>query len=722
MTDGTGLYWPGGPPSRAAARTRRILTEVFLTPLSALIFIRSAPVGMAMWIVLMQTPPLAIATFLALGGVELLREPLLRYGISDIAMEIRANVVLGALFTGWLVTPMGLHPMAQIIFVGAGVLATLYLGMMGHGVMRGSRFPVGVLPYCLWAGVLLALFPDAAMQSKAWFGWHWMHVASAGDLVLALPVSAGVFVFSPSLLSGAIILAAVLAWSPSMFIAGLLGWMSGALCSLGLVRVGVPVDWVPTSYNGFLAGMALGAVFVEPGWKSLSLVPFVGALTALIAATLQILTGYSGVSYLPVPFMLTLLSGLLTRSVMTGQDRPAPGFDRTPEQRCMSADWISARWGRNGGPLLALPVEGPVQVTQGFEGALTHRGAWRYALDFQAPLPGEGEERSSAIWGRTVYSPVEGMVVSVCNDVVDNPIGGINHAENWGNHVILLTEQREHVALCHLVEGSVEVHPGQAVGFGTRIARVGNSGRSSVPHLHLQAQSSARLGSPTRPFRLANYLELPADPAQQGPRWHAAGLPGEGAVVAPGVCVSATHAALIGILPGRAMWVAGPGTDLGPLSTIPSLTGNGLLRIDCPGEGAVELQYDIDALRVVDLDAPEDSFVAALAMGLSTVPFAAFAGVRWSDALHVPEGGPRGACRRLLSPYLGTPLTRIWLTCEETGPEGLRLSARACLPGRTDPAVIGLTLAPGKGPVRLVVRRGQRVTERSVVAFEVHAT
>ena len=718
MTDTAGLHWPVGARSQAAAG----LADAFLTPLSALIFIRSAPVGVAMWVVLMQTPPLAIATFLALGGIELLRRPLQRYGIDDIATDIRANVVLGALFTGWLVTPMGLHPMAQIVFVAAGVLATFHLGMIGHGVMQGSRFPVGVLPYCLWAAMLLTLFPDAATASRAWFGWNWTGVGSARDLFAALPLSAGVFVFSPSLLSGVIILAAVLAWSPSMFIAGVLGWTSGALCSLGLVRLGVPVDWVPTSYNGFLAGMALGAVFVEPGWKSLSLIPFVGALTALIAATLQILTSHSGVSYLPVPFMLTLFAGLLTRSVVTGQDRSAPGFDRTPEQRRISSDWIRARWGGTGGPLLGLPAEGPVQVTQGVDGVLTHRGAWRHALDFQAVLPEDEEEARPTIWGRTVYSPVEGMVVSVCNNVADNAIGGLNHAENWGNHVIVRTGQGDHVALCHLVQGSVEVQPGQAVGFGTRIGRVGNSGRSSVPHLHLQAQSSARLGSPTVPFRIANYLDLPADPARQGPRWHAAGLPREGAVVAPGMSVPATHALLTGLLPGRAMWVAGPGCDLGPVSTITSITGNGLLRIDCPGEGKADFQYDVDALRVVDLDAPEDSFVAALAMGLSTVPFAAFAGLRWSDALHVPAGGPEGACRRLLSPYLGTRLTRVELTCEATGPEGLRLSARARLPGDPAPAEIEVTLVPRKGPVRLVLRRGRNVAERSVVAFEVHAT
>jgi len=278
-----------------ASRAQQSIAEAFLLPLSSLIFIRSAPVGVAMWVVLMQTPPLAIAAVLALGGIELLRAPLMQYGITEVVIEVRANVLLGALFTSWLVTPMGLHPMAQILVLAAAVLATLYLGILGHGMMRGGRFPIGVLPCCVWAAVLLTLFPDAAAASLAWFAWNWTDIGSGQELLRAVLSSAGVFLFSPSLLSGAIILGAVLAWSPSMLIAGLVGWLSGAVFSIGLVQIGVAVDWIPTSYNGFLAGMALGAVFAEPGWKSLSLMPLAGALTALIAASLQIVTDYSGV-------------------------------------------------------------------------------------------------------------------------------------------------------------------------------------------------------------------------------------------------------------------------------------------------------------------------------------------------------------------------------------------------------------------------------------------
>jgi len=344
------------------------------------------------------------------------------------------------------------------------------------------------------------------------------------------------------------------------------------------------------------------------------------------------------------------------------------------------------------------------------------------ALDFQAPLQDGLEGERPSIWGRKVYSPVQGTVISVRNDVPDNPLGEINYGENWGNYAILQTAQREHVALCHLEYGSMDIYAGQEIGFGTQIGRVGNSGRSSVPHLHLQAQSSARIGSSTIPLRIANYLERRAKSGEKGPRWHAAGLPREGDVVEPGISNVATHALLTGILPGRAMWVSSSASWMGPISTTTSLTDNGRLRIASDKEGAVELEYDVDALRVVDLDASDGSFIAALAMSLSTVPFAAFPGVHWADALHVPMRGIAGTSRRLLSPFLAAPLTHLEMTCADVGFGGMWLSGEATLPGVTSRAYIELTLERQKGPVRLVYRQGDTFFDRSLASFEVHVT
>jgi murein DD-endopeptidase MepM/ murein hydrolase activator NlpD len=60
-----------------------------------------------------------------------------------------------------------------------------------------------------------------------------------------------------------------------------------------------------------------------------------------------------------------------------------------------------------------------------------------------------------------------------------------------GNHVILEIEKDRFVLLAHLMKGSVAVAEGAQVHAGQLIARCGNSGNTSQPHLHLQVQDRA---------------------------------------------------------------------------------------------------------------------------------------------------------------------------------------------------------------------------------------
>lgn len=105
-------------------------------------------------------------------------------------------------------------------------------------------------------------------------------------------------------------------------------------------------------------------------------------------------------------------------------------------------------------------------------------------------------------FGREILAPTAGVVVGVHDAEPDHAarrgIPSIGYAltqgrrvrAGWaalaGNHVLV-----EHgavvVVLCHLQRGSVRVRPGQQVQVGEPVARCGNSGNSTEPHLHLQA-------------------------------------------------------------------------------------------------------------------------------------------------------------------------------------------------------------------------------------------
>lgn len=60
-----------------------------------------------------------------------------------------------------------------------------------------------------------------------------------------------------------------------------------------------------------------------------------------------------------------------------------------------------------------------------------------------------------------------------------------------GNHLILDLGDGTHALYAHLKRGSAVVHEGERVRTGQVLARVGNSGNSTEPHLHFQLMDSA---------------------------------------------------------------------------------------------------------------------------------------------------------------------------------------------------------------------------------------
>ena len=111
-------------------------------------------------------------------------------------------------------------------------------------------------------------------------------------------------------------------------------------------------------------------------------------------------------------------------------------------------------------------------------------------------------------FGRPILAPVSGRVEAVHDGEPDHDgrrsqvalvpymlgqarrarLGAVGLA---GNHlVIAIGAKGPFVLLAHLQRGSVQVQPGQRVSVGDPVARCGNSGNSTEPHLHLQVSDS----------------------------------------------------------------------------------------------------------------------------------------------------------------------------------------------------------------------------------------
>ena len=172
--------------------------------------------------------------------------------------------------------------------------------------------------------------------------------------------------------------------------------------------------------------------------------------------------------------------------------------------------------------LPVLPLGGDVFVESGADLLATHRrqslvpgesdllnvrhNSGRFAIDL-ARIDDRGRYREGPrdqadnwfAWGAEVRTPVEGRVVAVRDDLPDNRLradGGIEPAAGasearLGNHVVVELAPEVFLLLAHLQQGSVRVEPGDRVWAGALLGRIGISGESTWPHLHVQLQRGA---------------------------------------------------------------------------------------------------------------------------------------------------------------------------------------------------------------------------------------
>jgi hypothetical protein len=99
-------------------------------------------------------------------------------------------------------------------------------------------------------------------------------------------------------------------------------------------------------------------------------------------------------------------------------------------------------------------------------------------------------------WNSVLYAPLQGKIAFVVNDREDNPIGQTDGKNPAGNYLSIDIGGGRYVLMAHLKKGSVQVKLGDSVSAGQEIARCGNSGNTSGPHLHLQVQNRAKFFDP----------------------------------------------------------------------------------------------------------------------------------------------------------------------------------------------------------------------------------
>lgn len=287
--------------------------------------------------------------------------------------------------------------------------------------------------------------------------------------------------------------------------------------------------------NAVLASILVGGLFARPSWVTATLATLAGITAAWLSLALARILNAAHLVPFSAPFVLAtwlVLYAAVRNTRITSYFHP-----NAPELPERSHERAQISLGRVGNPAsvpLSPPFAGTWTVSQGVDGPHTHRGNWRYALDFIATHEGRSfanqGNRLEDFYGynQPVLSPAYGQVWRIVNDVPDNTPGSVNVAANWGNCVLIRLHDGKLALLAHLKPGSIAVVPGQWIKPGDLLGYCGNSGRSPQPHIHLHVQTADDPSAPTVPFHLCSVLVSDDDPA---PRYELSITPKESATL-----------------------------------------------------------------------------------------------------------------------------------------------------------------------------------------------
>ena len=107
---------------------------------------------------------------------------------------------------------------------------------------------------------------------------------------------------------------------------------------------------------------------------------------------------------------------------------------------------------------------------------------------------------------RKIYAPAGGTVIRAVDSLPNHPItfAPNDTANPAGNHVVIKSGEEQFIYLAHLNKNTLAVKAGDEVKPGHFIGKLGNSGNTSWPHLHMHIQDKPKLRDTTaigRPYR-----------------------------------------------------------------------------------------------------------------------------------------------------------------------------------------------------------------------------
>lgn len=336
--------------------------------------------------------------------------------------------------------------------------------------------------------------------------YEWFNNINMPDSLRVYFKSLSAILFQYHMFAGFLIAIGMLYYSRISFLVSLIGFYSAYIF---YNIIGANISELTYSYIGFnyiLMSVAIGGFFVVPSRRSVLWVILLTPIVAIILSSTAFVFSFFQLSVFSLPFnvvVILFIYVLMYRENTDDKLALVVAQQYSPEKHVYNFNSYLQRFGLNPITPLKLPFWGIWKVSQAHDGEHTHKEGWRYAWDFEMEY--EGSEHSGNgdlveeyyCFNKPVTAPADGVVVEVEGMHSDNSIGDMDLENNWGNSIVIMHDNDLYSQLSHLKEDSIKVIVGQNVKQGEVIASCGNSGRSPVPHLHMQLQSTPSIGSKT---------------------------------------------------------------------------------------------------------------------------------------------------------------------------------------------------------------------------------
>lgn len=732
--------------AESGTRIREVLSQNFFVQkcvalgstlsfsLGSIFFIPQSWVSAILWLALIQNPRYAAFAVMGIVIGASIEKVFMATDEPCLGGGLKANALLATVMVAWLTGAAGVPLGAQLAIAAVAAAAASIIAAVIIRVLRGTNLPALVWGYCVVASMLFAVCPNCTELAIGAMpaipipedanGWLAAFIRSMGSLI-----------YLPSFEAGLLVAFSIILWSRIMFFSGAVGWISGACIALAFEKLGITYYWLPAAYNYFIVGMALGSVYFLPSRISILIAAAGGCGAAFFGFMLNHLLQGSPIANLPIVAAMTVW--VVMGAVSLTGNRCAVWLNNSPDLRPEDAWWRVAFWSQRFGykdVLLSMPLAGDLKISQGFNGLLSHAGKWRHALDFQRPITVDNSlDPALNIWGAPVYSPASGVIERIKNTIPDNPLGVCNYADNWGNYIVIRLDQDGWVLLAHLQQGSIMLMTGVRVEAGDYLGKVGNSGRSPLPHLHLQAQNSAEPGAPTSSFRLVNYQSV-SDGVAEGSfyQWNAAALPVEGDIIRAGNSNKSVHTVLASIAPGSGVWTVehhgcipqsfhqAAEDNITRVNITLNEAGEHLFSSNFE-EGTLVACLAPDAWRITETKQLTSPFMKLLGLVAPSIPYSVSNGMTWRDSAPIIPTGPASWLTNSIAPYLGKHFLYSNCKCiSEPNLEGNSIQIETTLEPSSDSMPIKLTCQFEilRGPVRVQASFKNGSVVYSLLSFE----